>query len=437
MSLRNFIEKLEGENLLKTVGKEVSIDLEIANVMSTLESVPVLFENVKESEMRVVGNVCATHELVAKSFNVDKKDLLKVIAEAANNLKAPEVVSEAPCQEVVIMEPDLNNVPMLKHLEKDGERYITSGVCVVNDKDFGRNACYHRMMFVAKDKLVGRIIKHRGTDTAFQKVDELEMAICLGNSIPVLIAASTSLGKDQDELSMANAIEKTSVVKCKTINVEVPANTEIVIEGVLTKEEAIEGPFLDLTETYDGTRKQPVFKVKCITHRKNPIYHALLPGKLEHKILMGMPKEPTMFNEVNKVATCRDVLITPGGCNWLHGVVSIVKTPDTDVKKVIEAAFAGHKSLKQCTVVDSDIDIHNSDEVEWAIATRMQARKDLYVFEKQFGSSLDPSAIWEEGKKTITDKLGIDATIELGKDKEDFLKVRYPKSNLKDYGLDE
>ena len=437
MSLRNFVEKLERENLLKKVSKEVSIDLEIANVMSSLEDKPVMFESVKESEMRVVGNICATHDLVAKSFGVGKKDLLKIIAKAANNLSKPETVTEAPCQEVVVMEPDLNTIPMLKHLEKDGERYITSGVCVINDKDFGRNACYHRMMFVAKDKLVGRIIKHRGTDTAFQKVNELEMAICLGNSIPVLIAASTSLGKDQDELSMANAIEATPVVKCKTIDVEVPADTEIVIEGVLTKEEAVEGPFLDLTETYDGTRKQPVFKVKCITHRKNPIYHALLPGKLEHKILMGMPKEPTMFNEVNKVVTCQDVLITPGGCNWLHGIVSIVKTPETDMKKVIETAFAGHKSLKQCIIVDSDIDIHNSEEVEWAVATRMQAGKDLYIFKNQFGSSLDPSAIWEEGKKTITDKLGIDATIETGKDKEDFLKIRYPKVNLKDYGLGE
>jgi 2,5-furandicarboxylate decarboxylase 1 len=437
MSLRSFIEKLENDGKLKKVSKEVSTDLEIANVMSTLGDTPVLFEKIKESDMRLVGNVCATRELVSKAFDVDKSELLKTIANAAENLKTPEIVTDAPCQEVVLDKPDLNKIPLLKHLEKDGERYITSGVCVIEDNELGRNSCYHRMMCVSPTDMVGRIIQHRGTDIALQKVKELEMAICLGNSIPVLIAASTSLAKDQDELAMANAIEDTPLVKCKTIDVHVPKDTEIVIEGVLTKDETDEGPFLDLTETYDGVRKQPTFRVKCITHRKNPIYHALLPGKLEHKILMGMPKEPTMFNEVSKVVECKDVLITPGGCNWLHGVVSITKKTEQDGRKAIEAMFKGHKSLKHCVVFDSDVNIHDPAEMEWAIATRVQGSKDIIIFKDQFGSSLDPSALAEPGKKTITDKVGVDATIPLDKDKKEFKKVHYPTVNLKDYGLGE
>jgi len=435
MSLRKFIEQLEKDGKLLKVSKEVSTDLEIANVMSTLKDKPVLFEKIKESDMRVVGNVCATHSLVAKGFGVDKNKLLETIVNSSKNLKEPEVLEEGVCQEVVLEKPDLNKIPMLKHLKNDGERYISSGVCVIRDPELGRNVCYHRMMFVSPTEMVARIIKHRGTDTALQKVDELEMAICLGNSIPVLIAASTSLAKSEDELSMANAIQETPVVKCKTIDVHVPADTEIVIEGVLTKKETREGPFLDLTETYDGVRDQPIFKVKCITHRKNPIYHALLPGKLEHKILMGMPKEPTMFNEVNKVTKCRDVLITPGGCNWLHGVASIVKSASGDGKKAIDAMFRGHKSLKHCVIVDDDIDIHNPEEVEWAIATRVQGSKDIFIFKDQFGSSLDASAKNEEGKKSITDKVGIDATIEVGKDKKLFKKIHYPRVNLEEYGL--
>ena len=119
--------------------------------------------------------------------------------------------------------------------------------------------------------------------------------------------------------------------------------------------------------------------VKAITHRHDAIWHALLPGALEHKLLMGMPREPTIFKKVNEVVRCLDVNVNPGGCSWLHAIVQIDKQHEDDGKKAIEAAFAGHGSCKHVYVVDKDINIYDPLEVEWAMATRFQGDADLIV----------------------------------------------------------
>jgi len=240
---------------------------------------------------------------------------------------------------------------------------------------------------------------------------DLEVAICIGNSIPVLLAAAMSPPKGVDELAIANALRPTPLVKCLTKDLEVPADCEIVLEGRITHRLATEGPFLDLTETYDIVRQQPMVEIDCITHRRDAIYQALLPGKSEHKLLMGLPREPTIYAEVSKVCECRDVLVTPGGMSWLHAVVQIVKRHPNDGKRAIEAAFRGHGSLKHVVVVDEDINIRSMRDVEWAIATRFQADRDLIVLEDQPGSSLDPSATHVPGQKARTSKMGLDATI--------------------------
>jgi len=148
---------------------------------------------------------------------------------------------------------------------------------------------------------------------------------------------------------------------------------------------------------------------------------------------MGMPKEPTIYNEVNKVCQCKDVYITPGGCSWLHAVVQIKKQSADDGKKAIAAAFEGHKSLKHCVVVDEDINIYDPQEVEWAIATRFQADKNAVILSNQPGSSLDPSGDLTEGKKATTAKAGLDATIPLVTTGKGFKKEEYIKVDLNRY----
>jgi UbiD family decarboxylase len=212
-------------------------------------------------------------------------------------------------------------------------------------------------------------------------------------------------------------------VKCKTVDVEVPTETEIVLEAHITAELDREGPFIDLTGTEDIVRQQQVLEVKAITHRAAPYYHFLLPGGLEHKWCMGMPREPTIFLEVNKVCECRDVHITPGGCSWFHGVVQIHKQDDADPQQAIEAAFRGHPSMKHVYVVDEDVDIYDPQDVEWVFATRFQASRGLFVYENQLGSSLDPSANQVTRETT---KVGFDLTIPLGAVREKFLRAKIP-----------
>jgi 2,5-furandicarboxylate decarboxylase 1 len=434
MGFRQFLQKLESEGKLTRIKKQVSTDLELAGIIDALGEKPCFFEKVKESNIPVVAGLVSSKELVAKALNMNIKQILPKLSFAIENQIAPEVVENGKCQEVIQKNVDLNKLPIMRYTNKDGGKYIPSAISIVKDPDLGRNTCFHRLMLIDKNKFVARIVEDRGTDTALKKAGgELDIAMCIGNSTPVLLAASTSLPKGIDELGMANVLEKTELVKCKTIDVEVPKDCEIVLEGRITKEVVSEGPFLDLTGIVDRIRQQPVIEVKCITHKKDPIYQTILAGRNEHKILMGMPKEPTIYNEVNKVCKCNDVYITTGGCSWLHAVVQITKKNPDDGKKAIAAAFKGHKSLKHCVIVDDDINIYDCNDVEWAISTRFQADKAAVIIPNQPGSSLDPSGDLTEGKKARTCKMGLDATIPHGGTGKGFSKENYRKVDLNNF----
>jgi UbiD family decarboxylase len=187
----------------------------------------------------------------------------------------------------------------------------------------------------------------------------------------------------------------------------VPADAEFVMEGRITKEMTDEGPFIDLTATLDEVRKQPVVEIDKLYSRKNPMFRTILPGGNEHRMLMGVPQEPRMFAAIsNTIPTVKNVVLTTGGCSWLHAVVQIKKKTEGDGKNAILAALAAHPSLKHVIVVDDDIDPSNPQEVEWAVATRFQPDKGLLVVSGAKGSSLDPST----NKTSMTSKWGIDAT---------------------------
>ena len=431
MGFREFLEQLEREGKLTRIRKEVSTELEMAGIIDSLGEKPCFFEKVKESSIPVVAGLVSSKELVAKALNVDIKQILRKLSSAIENPLPPDVVKKGECQEIVERNVDLTKLPIMRYTEKDGGKYVPSAISIVKDPELGRNTCFHRLMLIGKNKFVARIVEERGTDTALKNAGgELDIAMCIGNSTAVLLAASTSLPKGVDELGMANVLEKTELVKCKTIDVEVPRDCEIVLEGRITKETAPEGPFLDLTGIVDRVRQQPVIEIKCITHRKKPIYQTILAGRNEHKVLMGMPKEPTIFNEVNKVCECTDVYITTGGCSWLHAVIQIKKQNPDDGKKAIKAAFEGHKSLKHCVIVDDDVNIYDSNDVEWALATRFQADKAAVIMPNQRGSSLDPSGDLTEGKKARTCKMGLDATIPLRGTGKGFKRENYRKVEL-------
>ncbi len=430
MSFRGYLEKLQKEKKVQSIKSPVSKRLEASAILNQMEPKTVLFEKIKETGFRVAANVFPTKQSIAEYLKCEVKDLIPKISNAIEHPSKPKVITNAPCQEIEESSVDLDRLPILFHCENDGGNYISSGVVITVHPQHGQNVDFHRCMQIAKNKFAVRIVKKRHFDEFLNEQKKMPMAICIGNGANVLVAAATSVNIGQNELEIANTLESLTVTKAKTFDGFIPAECEFVLEGFVSLDEkSDEGPFVDLTETQDIIRKEPVFTVTKITHRKDAIWQALLPGKLEHKVLMGMPREPTIFKKVNEAGVkCLDVNVNPEGSSWLHARVKIEKRTEEDGKKAIEAAFLGHHSCKHVFVVDSDIDIYDSASVEWAMATRFQADVDFVMKNKEKGSSLDPSA---DPETSATTKCGFDLTKPLVAKGKNFGKAPFPTVDLK------
>lgn len=429
MRLREYLDRLQSSGRLLTVANPVSRNLDAAAILSEADERPVLFQKIRESEFRVAGNLFGTKKSFADSFGIEPSQLISKMVHAIENPTRPDPVSRPPCQEVVETDVDLDRLPILFHCAGDGGPYITSGVFVTRSRDGIQNVDFHRAMRIGRDRLSVRIVRQRDFDTLLHRDRTLPVAVCIGTGPNVLLAAATSVALGQNELEIANTLEPLAVTKAMTFDAWIPADCEFVLEGVVSlAERANEGPFVDLTGTYDIVRQEPVLRITQITRRKDAIWHALLPGRGEHKMLMGMPREPTLFREVERAGVrCLDVSVNPGGCSWLHAILQIDKRHEADGKKAIEAGFRGHKSCKHIFVVDGDVDIYNPLEVEWALATRFQADVDLVVREREKGSSLDPSA---DPETSLTVKCGFDLTKPLGESAKRFERAAFPRCNL-------
>jgi 2,5-furandicarboxylate decarboxylase 1 len=441
VNLRDFLAWAKETGTLLEVERAVDPHLELARVMVATDGKPMLFDALTGFPgWRAVAGMCAQREHFAAALGCAVPELVGRMAGALTNPTPPPLVESAPCQEVVVEAVDLTHLPIPRYHPDDGGPYVTSGVAVIKDPDFGRNIAFHRLMRLDEGRgaarFAARLVEKRGTHTAWEKgTEDVPIAIAIGCPIQVLLAAAMSPEKGVDELSIANAMAETPLVTCQTVDLEVPAEAELILEGRITHTLVEEGPFPDLTGTMDIVRRQPMIEIDHITHRSEPIFHALLPAGLEHKNLMGMPREPTMFAAVNEACKCTGVYITPGGASWLHAVVQIEKQHEEDGRRAIWAAFKGHTSLKHVVVVDTDVNIHDSTDVEWAIATRFQADRDLVVLTDQPSSSLDPSAAHTPGQKARTAKMGLDATAPLGEARRGYERAKYASIDLADYGL--
>ncbi|MDR1721939.1 MAG: UbiD family decarboxylase, partial [Methanobrevibacter sp.] len=252
---------------------------------------------------------------------------------------------------------------------------------------------------------------------------DLEIAIAIGLDPAILLASTTSIPIDSDELEVANNFlnGKLKLVKCVDSDLTVP-KADIILEGkILHNEVAKEGPFVDLTDTYDVVRDEPVIKLSKIHIKDDAYYHAILPAGFEHKLLQGLPQEPRIYKSVkNTVPTVKNVLLTEGGCCWLHAAIAIDKQTQGDGKNALLAALSAHPSLKHAVVVDEDINIFDPQDIEYAMATRVKGDDDILIIPKARGSSLDPVAL-PDGTTT---KVGVDATKLLDK-KEKFERVSF------------
>ena len=417
MNLREFVDLLEEKGRLKRVTKEVDPVYEVAALMDEAGDTPLYLENVKGSVIPCITNICSSRELVALGLECAPNEILGKISKAVREGKNPNTVSADNYKEI---EPSLERLPILTHQPIDGGPYISSAMAVAHDKKYGRNLSFHRAMKIDNQHLVLRILDRHLKD--YMERGLKEFAYCNGVSVPVLLGAATSFGIEEDEMAVANALADSPVIELAG---HIIPQSEVVMICEFTGEMHDEGPFVDLTDTPDIIRQQHVAKIKRIFIRDDSVFHALLPSGPEHKVLMGMPREPTIFNSVNKVVDCHDVFMTHGGGSWLHGVVAINKKKEDDGMKAIEAAFAGHASMKHVWIVDSDIDVTDPESVEWAMATRFQGDSGLVVKTGVKGSSLDPSSN-PETRETV--KVGFDCTIPLDRDKDDFAR---PKPGMK------
>jgi 2,5-furandicarboxylate decarboxylase 1 len=421
MELTRFVNMLEERNLLTRISRPVDTKYEVSTLMKMLDGHAILFDHVKGSTLPIIANICSTRDLVALGLGIQRERLIPKLTDALERPKKATVVDDEGYEEIGA---DLGKLPILTHYPKDGGPYISSGVVACNDQEYGVNLSYHRGQVLGKDTLVLRILE-RHFDT-YIKRGLKDFAICISSPVQVLVSAAMSVDIGVSEIDIANALSETSLLR---LDSHLVPPSDIVILAELTGETHDEGPFLDLTETFDIIRKQRVARVKKIYVKKGAIYHALLPGALEHRVLMGMPREPTIYREVAKVCDVKDVLVTSGGCSWLHGAVSIRKKNPDDGRKAIEAAFKGHKSMKHVFIVDDDIDIHDPNEIEWAMATRFQADKNMIV-RREKGSSLDPSSDMDT---QMTCKVGFDLTIPENSKKE-FKRPTVPMNlNVSDY----
>ena len=440
MTLRAYLQQLTDAGKLLTLKPAVSRSYEMAGVLKAREPQPVLFEAIQDNPYRVVGNLLCSKAALANYLHIPLTHIIPTLSQAIEAHQPCPIVEQAPCQEVVFDHPDLDTLPILRHCAKDGGNYISSGVFVTRHPVYGQNLDFHRLMQFSKTEMAVRVVRGRHFDRFLEELGSLDVAVCIGVLPELLVAAATSVELGVDELEIANALstmclgKPIQLVPARSVDLLIPSEAEFVLEGTVYRDRRhAEGPFVDLTGTYDGVRNEPVFEVKTITHRNHPIWHALLPGGLEHKLLMGMPREPTIFKKVNEVVKCLDVNIDPGGCSWLHAIVQIEKQTEEDGKKAIQAAFAGHRSCKHVFVVDKDIDIYNPLEVEWALATRFQGDADLVMIPKEPGSSLDPSGERTESGTYLTTKLGFDLTKPLVTHGKDYDKANFPVVDISRY----
>jgi UbiD family decarboxylase len=433
--LRSFLGELQDETI--TITDPLSRKFEIAAALKKFDGDKILIINKeKETRTKVAGGLCGTRERVLKGLGTSNDDLYHIILKATKNpIKCK--IGDGPVKEIV-KEGSLFDIPVLTHFKGDRGPYITSGIIYVKDPSGeNENVSFHRLLIMNGKQMAIRIVP-RHLYRIMQQAKEngkksLDISISLGLHPTVMIAGSLTAPFGTSEFDIVNNFMggKLTLTECEHVDALAPANAELVLEGRLRLDKtAIEGPFVDLSGTLDVERQQPIIDLIGIMQRENYIYQALLPSGSEHRLMMGLPKEPRIWEYVRSIVPkVRGVNMTIGGMGWLHCVVSFEKFREGDPKNVLMAIFSAHPSLKHAVVVDSDIDPYNMEQVEWAIATRFKGDEDILLIPNVRVSSLDPAG---DQEKELGCKVGVDATRPLFKRQGDFKRAEIPvNSRLK------
>ena len=423
-SFRNGLSRLRAARRLRTLNREADPDYEIAALMKRLDGAEaLLFPKVKGHTLPVIGNLLCSQENCEAAFGVGYRDIRQFVARALGNPVPPQQVPTAPCQEHIHRnEFDIGRMlPVLRHTEADSGRFITAGIVVVQDPEPGvYNASYHRLQLLGPKQTAVKLDFGRHLRIAYERAQkmkkDLPIAVCLGTDLAVHYTAATmgaQMPESADELAVAGGLRGSPlpVVKCITNDLLIPADTEIVLEGKLRWEGTVrEGPFAEFIGYLSPEGDSPVFEVAALTHRTDPIYPAINGYGRETVMLRKYVMEASLLKALQaSVPIIHDAEMTAGGLHRFIAVLSVKKTSAQQEglqRNAILAAFATLKDLDLVIAVDDDIDIRDPVDVEYALATRMEASRDVFVIPDARGHEYVRA-----GNNGIVSKLGIDATV--------------------------
>lgn len=442
---RGFLNFLESRGKLLRVRKEVDTRFDIAagiRKVSDTDGPALLYENVRGYPgWRVAAGIFATRKLLALALEVPEEELAERYEHLEQKSLPMEEVPAGPVQEIVITgdDIDVSKLPIAVHSEFDKGPYITIGVQFAVDPETGiGNLGIHRMLVLGKDRLTVWSPPDHHLGRLIAKAEDcghgLPVATIIGCDPRIVIASQVKAPLGVNEMEIAGGMRGRPIqmVRCKSIPISAPADAELCIEGVtIANERMTDGPFAEYTGCYSESKQAPVLKVTAITMRQNPIYHTCLTGfpVTENHVLIELPNIMRIARDVRRVVPeLRGINVTPGGTFRHHVVVSIKKRHSEEGRNVILALLSAGIGLKQVTVVDDDIDVHNLLDVEWALSTRMQPDQDIIVIPRLTCSTLDPSV----PSPRTTAGWGIDATRPAG-DRRKFEKVRVPGVDKVDY----
>ena len=437
-SLRGWLRHLAATGRLAVAREGVSLEYELAAIAKRLDGrQAVLFPKPGGFAVPVVSGYVASRAWIAEAMGVAESELLAAFRDASEKPTPwTELAAErAPVREVTVEKPDLLKLfPIPRHSEHDSAPYITAGVIVARNPATGaQNVSIQRIQVKDGRRLQALILpRHLSAfhTMAEEKGEALPIAIVIGADPLTLLASQAVVPIDQDELEIAGSLHGAplEVVKCIGSEIRVPAHAEIVIEArVLPNVRELEGPFGEFPKTYSPAGQHQVIEVDRVTHRRNPIFHTIVPAELEHLMLGAIPREATILGLLQRsFPNVLDAHLSLGGTCRYHLYVKMRKRRESEGKNVIMAAFGAHFDLKQVIVVDDDVDVHNPAEVEWAVATRFQADCDLVVVAGAQGSPLDPSTTLTGRDDGMSAKMGLDATRPLSYAGHTFTRVRVP-----------
>jgi 2,5-furandicarboxylate decarboxylase 1 len=445
--LRDFLKAVEDRSpeLLLRVKREVSPKWELSAVQKRLEAEKkleiLLFERVTGHEMPVVANLFASKRHLAVALDTSLESVVETFTAAAGNRIPPRTVAKGPVQDVVLEGEDatLDRLPFVTHCEKDAGPYLTSGVTLMRDPTSGAlNGGIYRNLVLSKTALTMNLapLSHGAeiVRNAEARGLPVEAAIVVGHH-PAMGMASQYRGKlGEFELDVMGGLlrEPVDVVSAQTVDVPVPADAEIVIEGkIRTDVFRDDGPFGDYWLYYAPPKPARIFEVTAITHRKSPLFHDIFNVGPEHLVLFSLGMEGVVYRQLKELVPQLVAIHVPvsGSGNLVY--VQIRKNMEGVGVNAALAALGAYR-FKCAVVVDEDVDIYDDGKVLWALMTRTQPDRSFFTVPGSYVSRVDPTGYppWhssEGGPGLLTTRLGIDATKPL---RPDFPEVAEPPREL-------